>query len=101
MRVVTYLVICVFDLREASRDDYLYAYLDLAELGLRRTVKSENDPSFQLPGAAVMGTADGRSVEEVRSAFGKKVQSIFKARGLRGDFFVVASADWACAGETT
>jgi hypothetical protein len=31
----------------------------------------------------------------------KDVQSIFKARSLRGDFFVVASADWACAGEST
>jgi hypothetical protein len=98
---MSYLVFCIFDLRHASREDYLYAYMDLADLGLRKTVKSETGPTFQLPAGAVMGTFDGRSVEEVRSSVGKKVQGMFKARGLSGTFFVVASADWACAGEST
>jgi hypothetical protein len=98
---MSYLVFCVFDLKHASREDYLYAYMDLAELGLRKTVKSDNGPSFQLPASAVMGTFDGRSVEEVRTVVGKKVQSIFKSRSLNGTFFLVASADWACAGEST
>jgi hypothetical protein len=98
---MSYLVFCVFDLKHASREDYLYAYMDLAELGLRKTVRSDNGPSFQLPASAVMGTFDGRSVEEVRSVVGKKVQSIFKSRSLNGTFFLVASADWACAGEST
>ena len=48
-----------------------------------------------------MGTFDGRSVEDVRSIVSKKVQGIFKARGLNGTFFLVASTDWACAGEST
>jgi hypothetical protein len=95
------LVFCVFDLSHATREDYLYAYMDLATLGLRKTVKSDNGPSFQLPASAVMGTFDGRSVEDVRSSIGKKVQGIFKARGLNGTFFLVASSDWACAGEST
>ncbi len=98
---MSYLVFCVFDLKNASREDYLYAHMDLAALGLRQAVKSESGPDFKLPGNAVMGTLDGRSVEDVRSAVGKAVQDIFKARGLRGTFFVVASADWACAGEAT
>jgi hypothetical protein len=98
---MTFLVFCVFDLKHATREDYLYAYMDLAELGLRQTVKSDNGPSFRLPAAAVMGTFDGRSVEDVRSTVSKKVQGIFKGRGLSGTFFVVASADWACAGEST
>ena len=76
---MTFLVFCVFDLKHATREDYLYAYMDLAELGLRQTVKSDNGPSFKLPAAAVMGTFDGRSVEDVRSIVSKKVQSIFKA----------------------
>ena len=95
------LVFCVFDLKHATREDYLYAYMDLADLGLRQTVKSENGPSFKLPASAVMGTFDGRSVEDVRSTVSKKVQSIFKSRGLSGTFFLVASHDWACAGEAT
>ena len=95
------LVFCVFDLSHATREDYLYAYMDLADAGLRQTVKSENGPSFRLPASAVMGTFDGRSVEDVRTTVSKKVQGIFKSRGLKGTFFVVASADWACAGEST
>ena len=97
---MTFLVFCVFDLKHATREDYLYAYMDLAELGLRQTVKSENGPSFRLPAAAVMGTFDGRSVEDVRGTVSRKVQGIFKGRSLSGTFFVVASADWACAGES-
>ena len=96
---MTFLVVCVFDLKHATREDYLYAYMDLAELGLRQIVKSENGPSFKLPAAAVMGTFDGRSVEDVRGTVSKRIQGIFKGRGLSGTFFVVASADWACAGE--
>jgi hypothetical protein len=99
--VMTFLVFCVFDLKGATREDYLYAYMDLATLGLRQTVKSDNGPSFRLPAAAVMGTFDGRNVEEVRSTVSRKVQGIFKGRGLNGTFFLVASHDWACAGEAT
>ena len=97
---MTFLVFCVFDLKHATREDYLYAYMDLAELGLRQTVKSENGPSFKLPASAVMGTFEGRSVEDVRGTVSRNVQSIFKGRSLSGTFFVVASADWACAGES-
>ena len=98
---MTFLVFCVFDLKHATREDFLYAYMDLADIGLKQTVKSENGPSFKLPASAVMGTFDGRSVEEVRSNVSRKVQGIFKSRSLNGTFFVVASADWACAGEST
>ena len=98
---MTFLVFCVFDLKNGTREDYLYAYMDLAALGLRQTVKSDNGPSFKLPAAAVMGTFEGRSVDEVRSIVSRNVQGIFKARGLNGTFFLVASTDWACAGETT
>ncbi len=98
---MTFLVFCVFDLKSATREDYLYAYMDLATLGLRQTVKSDNGPSFRLPASAVMGTFDGRNVEEVRSTVSRKVQGVFKGRGLNGTFFLVASHDWACAGEAT
>jgi hypothetical protein len=98
---MSFLVFCVFDLKDAKHDDYMYAYMDLATLGLRKTVRSDNGPSFKLPATAVMGTLEGHSVEEVRTAVAKKVQAIFKTRGLRGDFFLVTSTDWACAGESS
>src|SRR5262245_7779886 len=95
------LVFCVFDLNHATREDYLYAYMDLADVGLKQTVKSENGPSFKLPASAVMGTFDGRSVEDIGSTLSKKVQGISKSRGLKRTSFPVASGDWACAGEAT
>ncbi len=98
---MSYLVFCVFDLKDAHREDYLYTYMDLAMLGLRRVVQSDGGPSFSLPGRAVMGVLDGRSVEDVRTRVGRKLQDVFKARGFRGDFFVVASGDWACTGDST
>jgi len=97
---MSFLVFCVFDLRRADREDYLHVYMELAALGLRKIVKSNNGPGFKLPSTAVLGTFEGQSVDEVRSLVGKKVQGILQARGLSGDFFVVASHDWACAGES-
>jgi len=97
---MSYLVFCVIDLKNARREDYHYAYMDLAELGLRRTLKSENGPSFGLPSPSVMGFREGGSADEVKSLLGKKVRDIFKTRGLSGTFFVVVGGDWACAGDS-
>lgn len=97
---MNYLVFCVFDFKSASREDYSYAYMDLGELGLRRSAKSGQGPSFDLPGAAVMGMCEGRSAEEVRTVIGTGVRSIFKTRSLRGTFFIVVGGDWACTGDS-
>ena len=97
---MSYLVFCTFDLKNARREDYLYAYMDLADLGLRRTLKSENGPSFGLPAPCVMGFRDGGSADEVKSALGKSVRDIFKTRSLNGTFFVVVGGDWACTGDS-
>jgi len=97
---MTYLVFCVFELKGANREDRLYADMDLAALGLRRVVRSENGPDFKLPATAVMGMFDGHTVDEVSTLVGGKVKGVFDGRGLRADFFVVVSADWACAGES-
>jgi len=97
---MSYLALCVLDLKGVHREDRLSAYGDLAAFGLRRIVKSENGPDFKLPSAALMGMFEGRSVDEVRTMIGTKVKSIFDTRGLEGEFFVVVSADWACAGES-
>jgi len=97
---MTYLVLCVLDLKAAHREDRLSGYMDLAAVGLRRVVKSENGPDFKLPATALMGMFEGRSVDEVRTMIGAKVKNVFDARGLEDEFFVVVSADWACAGES-
>jgi hypothetical protein len=95
----SYLVFCVFDLKTSDREDYLYLYMDLGDIGLRRIVKAEDGPSFGLPSTAVMGMRDGNSADEVKSTVGKEVRAIFKTRGFAGKFFVVVGGDWACIGD--
>jgi hypothetical protein len=95
----SYLVFCVFELKTSDREDYLYAYMDLAKLGLRRVVRAANGPSFDLPATAVMGMRDGASADDVKSIVGKEVRGIFKARSFSGTFFVVVGGDWACTGD--
>jgi len=97
---MSYLVFCVFDLKNAAREDYSYAYMDLAALGLRRSVKQSQGPSFDLPATAVMGMCEGQSAEAVRTEIGQSVRSIFKTRNLRGTFFIVIGGDWACTGDS-
>lgn len=97
---MSYLVFCVFELKTSDREDYLYAYMDLAKLGLRRVVKAANGPSFDLPAPAVMGMREGTSADDVKTLVGKDVRGIFKARGLKGTFFVVVGGDWACTGDS-
>ena len=96
------LVFCVFDLTHATREDYLYAYMDLATLGLRKRVKSENGPSFRLPANGRDGHG-GRSERRGRAQHHRQEGAglVQNARLVVRTFFVVASADWACAGELT
>jgi hypothetical protein len=97
---MSYLVLCIFDLKDARREDYSYAFMDLGTIGLRRAIKSDAVPTFHLPATAVVGMVAGTTVEEVRTTVGKQVQGLFKARGLTADFFLVVCGDWACAGES-
>ena len=92
---MSYPVLCVFNLKAASRDDHLYAYADLARLGMKRVVKSDGGNSVTLPPAAVMGTFDGKTVNEVLGAVGRQVEDIFKARGYHAEFAVFVATSWA------
>jgi hypothetical protein len=98
---MTYLVFCVFDLKKANREDYMYVYADLAKLGMKKIVKSDDGRSVAIPATAVLGMFDGKSVNDVRSDVGNSVEEVFKTRGYSGEFFVVVSADWACGGGST
>ncbi len=95
---MSYLVFCTFDLKSPRREDHHYLYLELAKLGLKKTVKSDDGRSVNIPATAVMGMFDGRTVNDVRSAIVKSIESVFKTGGYSGEFFVVVSGDWACGG---
>ena len=47
---MSYFVLCTFDLKDASRQDYQNAYADLEKVGLKRVVVSDKEmmSSYQL-----------------------------------------------------
>ena len=98
---MTFLVFCVFDLKSATREDYLYAYMDLATLGLAPNRQVGQRPELQAAGGGRHGHVRRPQRRGRAQHRQPKVQGIFKGRGLNGTFFLVASHDWACAGEST
>lgn len=95
---MSYLVFCTFDLKDARREDHLYFYVELAKIGLKKTVKADDGRNIDIPAQAAMGMFEGQNVNEVRSSVAKSIQRVFKDQGYSGEFFVVVSGDWACGG---
>ncbi len=105
---MTYLVVCTFDLKDASSEDYQNAYEDLSRLGLDRSlISSPRDPVWQgrpaiLPAMTTAGKSfKGRSAGAVRDAVTERVESTFRARGFEFEIFVLVSGDWAWSQRTT
>lgn len=98
---MAYLVFCTFDLKNATSKDYENAYVDLAQLGLRKVVKSDQGHDVVIPTTAAMGTFNGDSAAVVRTDICDRVQAAFRARRFTSEVFVVVGGDWAWGGRTT
>ena len=98
---MAYLVFCTFDLKNASAKDYENAYSDLAKLGLKKVVKSNQGSEVVIPTTAAMGTFNGASAAAVRTDIGDRVKAAFQARRFTSEIFVVVGGDWAWGGRTT
>lgn len=98
---MAYLVFCTFDLKNASARDYENAYADLAQLGLRKVIKSDQGNDVVIPTTAVMGTFQGASAVAVRDNIRDRITSAFRARRFNSEIFVVVGGDWAWGASTT
>jgi hypothetical protein len=98
---MSYFVLCTFDLKNASRQDYENAYADLANLGLRRVVVSDSNTNFVIPTTTVAGTFNGPTAAAISQDISNRVQSAFQARRLSSEIFVAVGGDWAWSGRTT
>lgn len=87
-RFMSYFVLCSFDLRNASSEDYEAAYSELESLGLRRNLKANNGNYISLPNTTVAGEHNGTSVSQVRDSFSNRIESAFRQRGLSSKIFV-------------
>jgi hypothetical protein len=53
---MSYFVLCTFDLKSASRQDYDNAYADLEKIGLKKVVTSDQGGKAVIPTTTVAGT---------------------------------------------
>lgn len=98
---MSYYVVCIFDLKEASRQDYQNAYSDLAKLGLSKTVTSTQGTTITLPTTTTAGEFNGASAAAVRDDITGRVQKAFATRGFTSEIFISVGGDWAWGHRTT
>jgi hypothetical protein len=98
---MSYFVICTFDLKNASYQDYQTAYADLEKIGLKKVVTYGQDKKLVMPTTTTAGKFDGDSAAAVRDSVLERVKSAFSARGFTSEIFVVAAGDWAWGARTT
>jgi hypothetical protein len=98
---MSYFVLCTFDLKSATRQDYEHAYADLVKVGLRKIVVSDNKTNVVIPTTTVAGTFTGTTAASVSTDIANRVQATFKARGFTSEIFVTASGDWAWSSRTS
>ena len=98
---MSYLVVCTFDLKDASYQDYQNAYADLAQSGLKKVVLSDQGGKVVIPTTTVAGELNGTSAPSVRDYACDQVQKAFAARRFSSEIFVAVGGDWAWGGRTT
>lgn len=98
---MTYLAFCTFDLKNASRQDYVNAYADLKKLGLERVRKSSTGSDVVIPTTSVMGEFTGTDAPSVRDYVRQQVKDAFAAQGFTSEIFVIVGGNWAWGASTT
>lgn len=98
---MTYLAFCTFDLKNASRQDYVNAYADLKKVGLERVKKSSAGNDVVIPTTSVIGEFTGKDAPAVRDYVRQLVKDAFEARGFTSEIFVIVGGNWAWGAITT
>ncbi|MDX6696205.1 MAG: hypothetical protein QOF02_3808 [Blastocatellia bacterium] len=98
---MSYLVICTFDLKNASREDYLNAYVDLEKIGLKKVVVSSQGNKIVMPTTTTTGEFSGASAAAVRDRVIEQVKNAFAARRFSSEIYLAVGADWAWGARTT
>ncbi|EGQ9158495.1 hypothetical protein NMT03_000791 [Vibrio alginolyticus] len=92
---MSYFVLCSFDLRNATSEDYEAAYSELAALGLQRTLRADNGNNVSLPNTTVAGIHNGTSTSAMRDHFTSSIETAFRRRGLSSKVFVSVGDNYA------
>jgi hypothetical protein len=92
---MSYFVVCSFDLKNATRDNYANAYADLANIGLKRQLVSSEGSEVTLPTTLTGGEFTGASSADVCRDVSNAVQAAFKSRRFTSEIFISVGGDWA------
>ncbi len=98
---MSYFVVCTFDLKDASYQDYQNAYADLARIGLQKQLTSGQGTKITLPTTTTAGEFTGTSAAEVRDNLTERVKNAFTARRFTSEIFISVGGDWAWSHRTT
>lgn len=98
---MSYLVLCTFDLKNATSNDYQNAYAELDALGLKRVQKTGNGGQVVIPTTAAMGEFNGASAASVRDHVCDQVRAAFARRGFKSEIFIAVGGDWAWGSRST
>lgn len=98
---MAYLVVCTFDLKNATYQDYLNAYADLERIGLKKVIIGDAGKQVVAPTTTTAGEFNGQSALTVRDYVLTQIRAAFASRGFSSEIFVVAGGDWAWGANTT
>lgn len=98
---MSYLVLCTFDLKNASSDDYKTAYSELRAIGLNKVVVGGDRSNYVIPTTTTAGEFNGANSEKIRDDIRQKVKAAFTKHSLRSEIFIVVGDSWAWGSGTT
>lgn len=98
---MAYLVTCTFDLKNATSQDYQTAYADLASLGLKKVVVSDQGQQIVAPTTMTLGQFEGQNAVAVRDSVRESVKRAFSSRRFSSEIFVVVGGDWTWGAAST
>ena len=98
---MSYFVICTFDLKNASREDYANAYADLEKLGLSKEISGDGGKKVKLPTTITAGEFNGETASAVRDDLRSRIAKAFSARGFKSEIFLSIGTNWAWGYTTT
>jgi hypothetical protein len=98
---MSYLVVCSFDLKNASREDYLTAYAELEVLGLSTSLTWGENQKAKLPTTTAAGQFSGTSAQVVNDDLLSKIQAAFRKHGFTSEIFLSVGDNWYWGLRTT
>lgn len=98
---MSYFVVCTSDLKNASWTDYQTAYAHLANVGLHKTVVTDQGKNVVAPTTMTMGEFNGADAASIRNYVRNQIRAAFAARRFSSEIFVVVAGNWAWGASST